>query len=48
LSDACLKWTNDELSQKGKSKISKEKFMAYVGLETSQQTPASVEKNALR
>jgi hypothetical protein len=31
--DACLKWTNDELSGKGKSKVSKDKFMAYVGLE---------------
>jgi len=31
--DASLKWTNDELSRKGKNKVSKEKFMAYVGLE---------------
>lgn len=31
--EACLKWTNDELAKKGESKVSKEKFMAYVGLE---------------
>jgi hypothetical protein len=31
--DACLKWTNDELLKKGESKVSKEKFMAFVGLE---------------
>jgi hypothetical protein len=49
--DACLKWTNDELSRKRKLKISKEKLIAYVtyiGLETAQQTHASIEKNALR
>jgi hypothetical protein len=28
-----LKWTNDELLKKGESKVSKEKFMAFVGLE---------------
>ncbi len=33
--DSCLKQMNDKLSRKGKSKISKEKFMAYVGLETA-------------
>jgi hypothetical protein len=28
-----LKGTNDELVKKGESKVSKEKYMAYVGLE---------------
>jgi len=31
--DTCLKWMNDELLRKGKPKVSKEKFMVYVGLE---------------
>lgn len=31
--DAILTWTNKNLSEKGKQKVSKEKFLAYVGLE---------------